>query len=250
KNFTATSVLVIDDATRKVLLSRNADKQWPIASISKLMTALVTLEKGVDLNAMGTVLTEDEVGGARLRVTNGTPLTVKQIFDSMLVGSANNCANALARTTGLSKQNFVAAMNERAKRMGMQDTVFVDPSGIETGNVSTAHSVAALAFEAFEHPQIKRATTTSKFMFEAGADTHVITNTNGLLIDPNNGLYVLGGKTGYLIESKWNFVVKMRDYRNRPVLVVVLGSSDRQQSFNDAVAAAKWVWSNYSWAKS
>lgn len=250
KVFTATSVLVIDDATRKVLLSRNADKQWPIASISKLMTALVSLENGIDMNASCSILAQDEVGGARVRVDNGTRLTVRQVFDSVLVGSANNAANALARVTGLTKPQFVAAMNARAQKMGMPQTKFADPSGIETDNVSTAEGVAALAFEAFESPHIKRATTTSEFTFLAASQTHNIKNTNWLLTDPNNGLFVMGGKTGYLIESKWNFVVKMKDYRNRPVLVVVLGSSDRQQSFNDATAAAKWVWANYRWTKS
>jgi serine-type D-Ala-D-Ala endopeptidase (penicillin-binding protein 7) len=244
---TAEAVLVIDDATREVLLARNSRKTHPIASITKLMTAMVALEHRIPMARTSSILDSDEVGGARLRVENGTSLTVRQIFDAMLVGSANNAANALARSTKLAKEDFIAQMNARAAELGLGATTFVDPTGIEVGNVSTAEEVAALAFEAFAVPDIRRATTTSQVEIVAAKSTHKFKNTNELLTNEGNGLYVLGGKTGYLIESKWNLAVKIRDSRMKPVLVVVLGSTDKARSFKDAEVAAKWVWNNYRW---
>lgn len=247
RHFSAKAYVVVDDGTRKVLLSKNATAVRPLASISKLMTALVSMDRGLSLDGTGTIIDADEVGGARLRVDPGTPLSVRDIFDSMLIGSANNAANAVARSTGMDKTDFVKAMNDRARAMGLADTEFADPSGIEVENVSTALDVAALGFEAFDDPQVRRATTTPSFTLVAAKQTHTVKNTDWLLTDTRNGLYVLGGKTGYLDESGWNFVVKIKDSRQRPLLVVVLGASDRQQSFNDASALAKWTWANHKW---
>lgn len=244
---TAEAVLVIDDATREVLLARNSRKPHPMASLTKLMTAMVALDHRVPMGRTASIIDADEVGGARLRVENGTPLTVRQIFDATLVGSANNAANALARSTKLSREDFIAQMNARAEEIGLGSTKFVDPTGIEVGNVSTAEDVAALALEAFAMPDVRRATTTAQVEIVAAKTTHKFKNTNELLTDDRNGLYVLGGKTGYLIESKWNLAVKMRDARMKPVLVVVLGSADKARSFKDAEIAAKWVWNNYRW---
>ncbi len=247
RRFSAQAYVVIDESTRKVLLAKNAGTERPLASISKLMTALVSMDRGLSLDGTGTIISDDEVGGARLRVDPGTPLTVRDIFDSMLIGSANNAANAVARCTGLAKDDFVKAMNERAKAMGLSDTSFADPSGIEADNTSTAMDVAALGFEAFDDPEVKRATTTPSFTLVAAEQTHTVKNTDWLLTDVRNGLYVMGGKTGYLEESGWNFVVKVKDARQHPLMVVVLGSSNRRQSFNDAVALARWTWANHRW---
>ena len=243
----AEAVIVIDDATREVLLARNSRKPHSLASLTKLMTAMVALDHRVPMTRTATIIDADEVGGARLRVDNGTPLTVRQIFDAMLVGSANNAANALARSTKLAKEDFVAQMNAKAEELGLASTTFVDPSGIEVGNVSTAEDVAALAFDAFSVPEVRRATTTAEVQIVTAKSTHKFKNTNELLTNDRNGLYVLGGKTGYLVESKWNLAVKMRDARMKPVLVVVLGSDDKARSFKDAEVAAKWVWNNYRW---
>lgn len=247
-SISAEAVLVIDVATRETLLSKNAHVQRPLASITKLMTAMVTLDRRVPMARRATITKDDEVGGARLRVASGSTLSVRDIFDAMLVGSANNAANALSRTTRLARKDFVAAMNAKAKAVGLRATAFVEPTGIEPANVSTAEDIAALAFEAFAVPDIRRATTTAQVTVTTAArQVHTVKSTDGLLTDDKNGLYVLGGKTGYLDESLWNFVVKVRDSRNKPLMVVVLGSDSQAASFADARAAAEWVWDNYRW---
>ena len=242
-------ILVVDPESRQIILARNAQKTHPIASLTKLMTALVLRSHELDLARTGMLLEEDEIGGARLRVNTGTPLTVRDLFYAMIVGSANNAAHALARMNGRSVADFVTEMNTRALAMGLTSTTFTDTSGLNIGNVSTAQDVAALALTAFDDPVIRRAATTAYYPLTVDGQTRQMKNTNGLLTDPNNGLYVLGGKTGYLVESKWNLVVKMMDRRKRPLLIVVLGSATQGDSFKDATRVAQWVWAHYQWRK-
>jgi D-alanyl-D-alanine endopeptidase (penicillin-binding protein 7) len=244
---TASKVLVVDVASRDTLLANQATSPHPLASISKLMAAKVFLDSGVSMWRTKALVAGDEVGGARLRVPTGTSLSLRDIFDATLVGSANNTAYAMARATGMGITEFVAAMNRRAEAMKLEATRFVDPSGLEVGNTSTAVDIARMAYELFNEQEIKRATTTAKASIKADGVLHEVKNTNGLLTDPDNGLYVLGGKTGYLVESRWNLVVKMRDRRMKEILVVVLGSASQQQSFVDAERAAEWAWDSYRW---
>ena len=167
----------------------------------------------------------------------------------MIVGSANNAAHALARMSGVSMDHFVTEMNTRGKNLGLRATTFTDTSGLDLGNVSTAQDIAALALTAFDDQTIRSAASTAYYPLKAEGQTRQMKNTNGLLTDPNNGLYVLGGKTGYLIESKWNFVVKMMDSRKRPLLIVTLGSTTQTDAFKDATRLGQWVWSHYQWKK-
>jgi D-alanyl-D-alanine endopeptidase (penicillin-binding protein 7) len=243
---TASAVMVVDIPSGRILASHNATRVWPLASLTKLMTGLVGLEAGLPMESKVALLDADEVGGARLRVATGDKYVVRDLFYAMLVGSANNATNAVARSTGLSKSDFVARMNAKARAMGLNNTTFVDPTGIEPTNVSTAEEVAALALRAFNEPWVRRATTTGKYAIATAQSTHTIKSTNKLLLE-DNGLYVLGGKTGYLEESLWNLAVKMRDSRNRPVLVVVMGSGSQNDSFRDAEVAAKWAWAHHGW---
>lgn len=245
----ADKVLVVDANSRRIILSKNAQVAHPLASLTKLMTAILVTEQGFAMNRVETVLPEDEVGGARLRVMNGTPLTMRDLFYAMLVGSANNAAHALARITGKPLPAFITAMNTKAQTLGLTSTVFTDTSGIDVGNSSTAQDIAALALTAFDNQKIRSAASTAYYPLTIDGQTRKMKNTNSLLTDPNNGLYVLGGKTGYLLESKWNFVVKMMDARKRPLLVVVLGSASQADSAKDAATVAKWVWSHYQWKK-
>lgn len=249
-SITASSVYVVDVASRSTLVAKNSRTPHPLASITKLMTAMVALDRKVPMGRVVALNDADEVGGARLRVSIGTKMTVRDLLDSMLIGSANNAANALARSTRLSRADFVAAMNAKAEALGLDDTTFADPTGIEVANMSTAEEMAALGLEAFGRDAVRRATTTTKISLNLARATHTVKNTNDLLNDPDNGLYVMGGKTGYLEESMWNLVVKMKDSRGKPLMVVVLGSDSRAQSFKDAETVARWVWENYRWTKS
>ncbi|MBU0625713.1 hypothetical protein KKF05_05230 [Patescibacteria group bacterium] len=244
---TASSVFVLDAPTRRVLLAEKADRLHPIASITKLMTGIIALESNRLFDSRQTIESVDEIGGARLRVPVGAEMTYRDLMYSMLVGSANNAAHTIARVSASSVENFVAQMNSQAQLFGLAKTVFVDPSGLDVLNVSTAREIAALAIEAWDHYELRKICSTAEYEFRSTDGVHTLKSTNDLLVDSTNGLIVLGGKTGYLNESRWNLVVKMMDRRQKPILVVVLGSDNKTQLFRDTRLVANWVWNNYQW---
>ena len=241
--------IVLDAASRQVLLERRADEVKPIASLTKLMTAEVAVGQAPSWDGITYIKNSDEVGGARLRLQNGIPLTYRDVFYSMMVGSANNAANAIARLTGLAREDFVAQMNARARAAGLSRTRFTDPTGIDPANVSTAREAAALLIGALDQYEIRKAASTGFYDIQLAEGKHVLKNTNQILTNDRNGLTVLGGKTGYLNDVGWNLAVKMEDARKRPLVVVVIGAGTNTKSFNDAIRLARWTWQNYQWGK-
>lgn len=235
--------LVMDAGTGKVLEEKNADEVRSIASLTKLMTAMVALQDvAVDRSRAVTLASGDEVGGARLQVSTGSTWTAGHLLASTLIGSTNNTAYALARSSDDSVSEFVRKMNQRATAMGLSKTRFVDPTGIEVANVSTAREVAYMALNAFADPTIRHLTAQPTFRVETadGAGYRTITNTNSLLSDAS--LEVTAGKTGYLIEAGWTLATQLKRPGKRELLVVVLGCADRAQSMRDAKRLAEWTW--------
>lgn len=246
--------IVIDDASGAILAAQAADQQWPIASITKLMTGAVAIEQGIDLGGKGSIKSIDNVGGASLAVVDGTTFTMRDIFAAMLVASANNAANAIARLTGLEKADFVGEMNEYAASIGLSHTAFVDPTGIETGNVSTAREVAYFAGKAFAKENIRKFAGATKAHIAALNTEYErnLSNSNQMLYAPAyDDVYVTAGKTGYLDESGWNLVVRMHpmgeEATDRSLTVVVFGATGRRDSFDDAAALGRWAWRNFTW---
>lgn len=251
---TSSRYIVIDNASGAILAAQNAESEWPIASITKLMTTTIALDNGLDIGGASDVKTADDVGGARLAVTDGTRFTVRDLLAATLVGSANNTANALARLTGLEKADFVAAMNARAAALGLTHTAFADPTGIELGNISNAREVAYFAQAAFAKENVRMLSGSWQTRIAAlnVADyVRDIKNTNWLLYDPAyDDLYVTAGKTGFLNESGWNLVVQMHpmgEDTSRSLTVVALGAAGRRESFDDAANLARWAWKSFEW---
>ena len=242
----AKAYLVMDAETGEVLMEKDADEVRSIASLSKLMTGMVALQDvRVDPYVPVTLLGEDEVGGARLRVSTGTVWPLSNILASTLIGSTNNTAHALARVADTSVASFVGKMNARATVLGLSKTRFVDPTGIEVGNVSTAREVALMALNAFNDPTIRALTAspTYRVMTVDRTGYRTISNTNGLLSDPT--LEVVAGKTGYLIEAGWTLATQVKREGERELMVVVLGCDDRWASFSDARNLANWTWNTH-----
>lgn len=250
---TADNYIVIDDTTGTILAAEHADVSWPIASMTKLMTAKVAFDHGLDVYNLGEVLDEDDVGGGKLYVEDGTTFQIIDLVRAMIVASANNAANAVARLATTSG-SFVDDMNEAASAMNLGRTHFADPTGIETGNISTAREMAYLAHQAFQNENIRRLAGTSAIHIEALNDPEYvrdIDSTNWLLYDPAyDDIYVTAGKTGFINESGWNVVVRMHPMGESPdksVLIVVMGSDSRRESFDDAANLARWAWGNFDW---
>ncbi len=240
----AEAYVVMDPATGEVLASQNADDVRSIASITKLMTVMVAHDAGLDTDAKVALARADEVGGGRLQVPIGTQLTVPGLIGSTIVGSANNAANALARATGLSREAFLARMNEKARSLGLARTSFADPTGIEVENLSTAREVALMARAAFADAWIApyAGLATYDVPLPNGA-VRTIKNTNGLVADAS--VDVMAGKTGFINEAGYTLVTRLAKPGEKELLVVVLGADTKAQSFRDAKVLAEKAWQSY-----
>lgn len=253
---TADNYIILDNTSGTILAAQSAEVEWPIASITKLVTSKTALDYGLDAGGIGAIKNSDNVGGARLWVEGGTTFRMTDLLYATLVGSANNAASAIARLTGLQQSDFISHMNQTAQNWNLGHTRFVDPTGIKLGNISTAREVAFLAQQVFQNENIRRMTGTWRFYIEALNDTNYakyINSTNWLLYDPAyDDVYVTAGKTGYLDESGWNLVVRMHPMgqsTDKSVLIVLLGSDSRRESFDDAHALAWWSWNNFDWTR-
>jgi serine-type D-Ala-D-Ala endopeptidase (penicillin-binding protein 7) len=246
------AALVIDVKSQKELYVWKPDTRWPIASVTKLMSSLVTVRRKPTWSQSFNILKRDEVGGGRLRVPVGAVMTVKDLLYSSLVGSANNAAMAFSRVSGLGPKAFVTHMNRTAASLGMSSSTFVDPSGMSPENLSTVRDLVKLANVAFADPNIRKAVGTAKytFMVKKPFMQKVIMNTNRILT-AENAFYVHAGKTGYLEESRHNLVVKLEAMPKSPakqqLLIIVLGAPDKEHLFATAEGLAEWAWMAYDW---
>jgi len=239
-NISSPAGIVINADTGKVLWDKNLNDVRSIASLTKLMTGLVFLDTGTPFNKVVTIESSDSAEGGKLYVVPGETLTTRDLFYSMLVGSANNAALALARSTGKSRAEFVARMNAKAKALGLTKTHFADPSGLDVGNTSTAAEYAILSRAALKDFTMLQGTTTKVYTFTTINTNkfHSIKSTNELL---NTDLYVTGGKTGFLNESLYCLMTKIRAKNNTQYLAIVLGAPDSATRFHETEALLRWA---------
>lgn len=241
---TADSAAVVDAKTGKFLYKKNITTILPIASITKLMTALVFLDLNPGWSNIVTLQPIDEVYKAKY-VYRGEQITVRDLFYLSLVGSDNNATQALVRSTGLTNQEFLLKLQARATSLGLVDTQFADVTGLSADNVSTAADLVILATQAWQQPEILAASSANEYQLEikgSGLRRRVV-NTNKLL---NGFLNVEAGKTGYTDEAGYCLIAKINDNGNS-IITVVLGSQDEDNRFQDAKALAWWVFNNYRW---
>lgn len=244
------AAIVMLPKTHQVLYAFKADKAHTAASLTKLAGAMAFLKKPGSWERLITLSKADEVGGGRLRVNVGARIPLRDLFYASITASANNAAMALARVSGLSMKAFLARMNQVAKASGATHTVFYDASGMNPKNMTTARDMALLAEAAFNLPEIRRAATVESYPVRIASARQVrtIKNTNPLLA-ANSGVWVMGGKTGYLEESLYNFVGRFRPEQadgtpelGKDVLIVVFGAPTKDAQFQTAKRLAQWAW--------
>ncbi len=230
----ATGPIVFVKENNSIIASEGADSQWALASISKLMTALVLQELKLDWNAPVILRRGDEVGGARLRVSVGSQYRRIDLLHASLMGSANNATYALARTSGLSMSEFVLRMNQRAHELGMSGTHFVEPTGLSPENISTARDIALMIEAAEQNLQISEIGRKLSYTLTSigrRPQKHTIKTTNKLLL---TGCHVMLGKTGFIYESGYNFAVMGQSPTGESRTVVVLNAVTMLDSFRIA----------------
>ncbi len=238
--FLRSAVALVQDAkSGETLLSKNEEQILPIASITKLMTAIVVLERHLDLKQRVVISAEDHVAvkGARSRLRPGTVLTRDELLLLALMSSENRAAGALARTSPGGTEAFVATMNARAQLVGMNDTRFVDPTGLSSGNVSSARDLAKLVAAAHQYPIIRQYSTRES----AIVSTRGYRNTNGLV---RSGTWEIGlSKTGFISEAGRCLVMRVR-MASRELTVVLLDSWGKYSRIGDANRIRKWLETN------
>jgi len=239
--FLRSAVALVKDArTGEVILDKNSDTVAPIASITKLMTAMVVLDRGMDLSQRVVISAEDVdlVKGSRSRLRTGTVLTRKQLLLLSLMASENRAAAALARTYPGGTEKFVSIMNAKARLLGMRDTRFVEPTGLSSDNVSSANDLVRLVGAAHRYALIREYSTRESATLEVFGRVRTFRNTNTLVRSPDWDIRL--SKTGYINEAGRCLVMRAR-VAKKDLIVVLLDSWGRYSRIGDANRIRKWL---------
>lgn len=243
----SSTAYVQDLETSTVLFAKNENVVRPIASISKLMTAVVVVDANLPMDEM-LEITDEDVDGlkhttSRLRV--GTKLSRGDMLHLALMSSENRAANALGRHYPGGLPAFVAAMNAKALSLGMSSTHFIEPTGLSSNNVSSPHDLARLLRAASQRPLIHRYSTDTEYDVEINNRTQTFRNTNLLVRKPDWDIKV--SKTGYINEAGECLVMLAR-INGRDLAIVLLDSQGKLSRIGDAVRIRRIVQSEVALA--
>ena len=232
--------LVLDQDTNEVLFSKNPQAVLPIASLTKLMTALVVTEAKQPFDETLTV-TQDDVDTekfSRSRLKVGTQLTREEMLHLALMSSENRAAHALGRNYPGGLEAFVAAMNRKARELGMSDTHYAEPTGLSSSNQSSARDLATLVKVAHEVKVIRDMSTSREYEVEVGNRPMQFRTTNALVRNP---LWDIGlQKTGYITEAG-RCLVMQATLAGRQLIMVFLDSTGKYSRIGDAERVRRWV---------
>ncbi len=232
--------LVSDSVTGEVLFEKNALAVLPIASITKLMTAMVVLDSQAPLGET-VQITKDDVDterGSRSRLRAGVRLSRSEMLQLALMSSENRAANALGRNHPQGLAAFVEAMNAKARSLGMHDSTFVEPTGLSSSNVSNARDLAKLVRAAANYPLIREFSTASELTVDTGYRQIAFHSTNRLVASDDWDIELQ--KTGYISEAGRCLVMQVL-LEGRPTVMVLLDSVGRYSRFGDARRVRNWL---------
>ncbi len=232
--------LVLDQETNEVLLSKNSSAVLPIASITKLMTAVVVTDAKLPLDEVITI-SQDDVDtekGSRSRLRVGAQLTRGEMLHLALMSSENRAAHALGRYYPGGIDAFVAAMNAKAKALGMPDTRYVEPTGLSSLNQSSAKDLATLVGAAYQYSNIRELSTSVEHQVGVGSHQLQFRNTNALVRSP--GWEIGLQKTGYISEAGRCLVMQAK-MAGRQLIMVFLDSTGKYSRIGDAERVRRWI---------
>lgn len=239
-NFRSDSVLVLNQNNGKVVMEKNSRKVVPIASISKLMTAMVVLDAKLPMNGVVSI-DENDIDHRKKtssRLPIGTRMTRETAMLLALMSSENRAANTLGRHYPGGLSAFVRDMNKKAKSLGMYNTRFVEPTGLSNQNVSTAQDLAKMVAAATKYPKIRQFTTTAEATLDLNGKLKEYRNSNSLV---RGGDWDIGvSKTGYISEAG-RCLVMQAALANEPFIIVLLDSNTTAMRAADANSIKNWV---------
>lgn len=239
-NLNSSAALIVDADTQEILLGKNDHAVLPVASLTKLMTALIVAESGLDMDETLQISQSDvdRLKNSGSRLTVGARLTRQQAMHLALMSSENRAAHVLARTYPGGVNQFVALMNERAQQLGMSDTRFVDPTGLSSGNQSSARDMAILANVTNQIPAIRHFSTSAGYQLPVGRHMIPYRNSNRL-VDRDNWDISLQ-KTGFIREAGRCLVMHV-NVAGRNLIMVLLDAKDSKSRFGDAERMRMWA---------
>jgi D-alanyl-D-alanine endopeptidase (penicillin-binding protein 7) len=229
---------VIDEATGKVLFQKNPDQILPIASLTKLVTAMVLLDTDPDWDRSVEIVPEDVKNSSRSHIRPREEITIRDLIHASIMSSDNVATKALARTCGLTSAEFVQRMNAKAESLGLTGTHFVEPTGLSEQNVATAEGVARLLNAASSNPIVGAIMQKPNYAFSTNRRKHMLVNTNRLL---HSSWRVTGGKTGFINEAGYCLATKVEAPTGAAVTAVVLGAPSNALRFAEARRILDWT---------
>lgn len=238
-SLSADGVMVVDLASNQVLYSKNATVERPIASITKLMTAMVTLDAKLPMDEKIRITNADidtlRNSYSRLRV--GTVHTRRELLQLALMSSENRASSALARSYPKGSRAFYAAMNAKAALLGMRHTRFVDATGLNSGNTSTAEELVNLVSASLAYPQIREITTTESYEVR---QKNVLKYRNSNPLVRNDSWEIGLSKTGYIIPAGHCVAMQAR-IADRRLVIVLLDAAGRSAIVSDSNSIKNWI---------
>jgi D-alanyl-D-alanine endopeptidase (penicillin-binding protein 7) len=236
----AEAAVIYDPETGEVLWENHSKDQRSIASITKVMTALVFLDSGAPLDQQVTVQRSDVARASTTYLRNGFKLTAEDLLNLLLVGSDNAAARALARVSPMGYDGFIEAMNLRAKQLGLESTTYSDPSGLLAENMSSAYDQARLI--AFAAADERLAAIMRKTSYSTHAGKRLITANNTNQIVRTGDIEVVGGKTGFISRSGYCLATLLRlPQSGKQVAFVVLGAKTNAGRFWETRHLFNWM---------
>ncbi|MGE5386057.1 MAG: D-alanyl-D-alanine endopeptidase, partial [Betaproteobacteria bacterium] len=236
----SSSAYVVDQASGEALVDKSSETVLPIASISKLMTAMVVLDAKLDMQEVISIGEEevDTLKGTRSRLAVGTTMSRDTALLLALMSSENRAAHALGRHYPGGLSAFVAAMNQKAQALGMTRTRFEEPTGLSSNNVSTARDLAKMVAAAAAYPEIRAASTTAEAQIGVRGRVQSFRNTNALV--KNDNWEIIVSKTGYISEAGRCLVMQAK-VASKPVVIVLLDSNGKMTRVGDANRIKRWM---------
>lgn len=245
----STKALVMNQNTHEIIYSKNLDTPTPIASVTKLMTAMVVLDAKLNLSEEVSIteMDVDYLKGTSSRLPVGTTMTREDLLNLALIASENRAASALATHYPGGKQRFIQDMNTKAASLGMMNTHFEDSTGLNSNNVSTAMDLARMVHAAYQYPLIRQITTTSDYDLNVNRRQPLhFHNTNALVRESARSSWEIGlSKTGYISEAG-RCLVMQATIAGEPLILVLLDSVGKLTRIGDARRIKKWMEHNYS----
>ncbi len=241
-NLSCESACLYDNYSSVKLFGKDEDTPRPIASITKLLTALTFLDYGVNWDTTVAMIEADVENSSRSVLRAGHQYRVIDLLHASLMGSDNRATRALVRSTGVAPDSFVASMNSKARHLGLITLTVDEVTGLSENNVASAVDVARLLNFAAANKTISEILQKTEYNFES-VNKHreyIFGNTNRLL----HGRWLIeGGKTGYIDEAGWCFTARATDRDGRDLTAVILGAHSNRQRFAQAQRLFEWAFS-------